>query len=189
MAERGFTLIEALVAIFVVTVGLLGLVGLHIRLQQGEAEAYHRAQALVLLDGIVDRITTNRATAPCYAITNNDGTGLPYAGVADGGHAPDYTCSGYGDVNTQARAVADLLEWDAALLGSAEALGGNALGGALNARGCITFDPATGIYAVAVSWQGVSETVAPDQPCGANRYGSEARRRVVWTTLSIADLL
>jgi type IV pilus assembly protein PilV len=186
---RGFTLIEVLVALVVVSIGLLGLVGLHTRMQQAEYEAYNRAQALVLLDAIVDRINANRATAQCYAVTANDGTGLPYVGVADGGHAPAFTCSGFGDVNTQTRAVADLGEWDAALRGAAEAQGGNAIGGALNARGCVTYDAVTDVYTVAVAWQGLFETAAPAHPCGTNRYGSEARRRVVWATFRIATLL
>jgi len=186
---RGFTLIEVLVAIVVVAVGLLGLVGLHVRLQQAEFEAYNRAQALVLLDAIVDRINANRATAQCYAVTANDGTGAPYAGVADAGHAAAFTCAGFGDVNTQARALADLGEWDAALRGAAEMSGGNSIGGALNARGCINYDPATDVYTVAVAWQGLAETAAPAHPCGLNRYGNEAQRRVVWTTFRVATLL
>lgn len=176
-------------AIVVVAVGLLGLVGLHTRLQQAEFEAYNRAQALVLLDAIVDRMNANRATAQCYALTANGSSGAPYVGVADAGHAAAFACSGFGDVNTQARAVADLGEWDAALRGAAEIAGGVSIGGALNARGCINYDAATDVYTVAVAWQGVAQTAAPGHPCGTGRYGNEAQRRVVWTTFRIATLL
>lgn len=186
-AGTGFTLIEVLVTLVVIALGLLGLAALQVRTQQAEFEAYNRVQALVLLDAIVNRINANRATAPCYAITT--GSGAPYLGVPDAGHAGAITCSGYGDVNTQQLAVNDLDEWDRVVQGTTELVGATAVGAALGARGCISFDPASSTYTVAVAWQGIAETSAPTVSCGNNLYGAETRRRVVWTTLRIANLL
>ena len=183
----GFTLIEILVTLTIIAVGLLGLGAFQARTQQAGLEAYNRVQALVLLDGIVNRINANRQTAPCYAITTP--AGIPYLGYADAGHAGAISCAGFGDVNTQQLAVDDLNEWDQILKGARETVAGNATGAALGARGCISLDAATSTYTVAVAWQGVTETAVPTVACGNNAYGTETRRRVVWTTFRPATLL
>jgi type IV pilus assembly protein PilV len=190
----GFTLIEVLVTLTIIAIGLLGLGAFQARVQQAELEAYNRAQALVILNSMVNRISVNRQTAPCYVITT--GTGIPYMGYADANHLGAVSCSGFGDVNTQARAVADLNEWDVMLQGTTEAVAvvGTATGGALGARGCISSTSAgssIAYYTVAVAWQGITDTVTPTSPtgdCGNNLYGPETRRRVVWTTVSVAIL-
>ena len=73
--------------------------------------------------------------------------------------------------------------------GGLETVAGIATGAALGARGCIIFDPATLTYTVAVAWQGMVETQPPTVACGNNAYGTESRRRVVWTTFKPATLL
>ena len=188
----GFTLIEVLVTLAIIAIGLLGLGAFQARVQQAELESYNRAQALVILNAIVNRIDANRQTAPCYAITT--GTGTPYLGYADAGHAGTISCTGFGDVNTQAMAVADLNNWDQMLNGATETVssGTIATGGALGARGCISAvigGSSIAFYIVAVAWQGMTETVAPTIDCGNNLYGTETRRRVVWTIVSVAHLL
>src|SRR4051812_29458926 len=117
------------------------------------------------------------------------GAGAPYLGYADGSHAAPITCVGFGDVHTQQMAVDDLNEWDALLKGASEAVGGIAGGGALAARGCISFDAVTLTYTVTIAWQGLSQTVVPTVACGNNTYGSERIRRVVSTTFRPATLL
>ena len=87
----------------------------------------------------------------------------------------------------------DLVDWDNALEGAAEVKGGASVGAILNARGCITQDPATGNYRVAVAWQGMATTIAPtavdpNATCGLNQYGNEALRRELSITFRIADL-
>ena len=185
--SAGASLIEILMTLVIIALGLLGLGAFQMRTQQMGLEAYNRAQALVILDAIVNRINANRQTAPCYAITT--AAGAPYLGFTDGNHASAVSCAGFGDANTQQLAVNDLNEWDQILQGGMEAVAGNAIGAALGARGCITFDPATSIYTVAVAWQGMVDTQAPTVACGNNAYGAETRRRVVWATFRPATLL
>jgi type IV pilus assembly protein PilV len=50
--------------------------------------------------------------------------------------------------------------------------------------------PGTGVYTISVAWQGLAPTVAPVSTltCGSGAYGDEARRRVVTSTLRIAQL-
>lgn len=183
-ASGGFAMVEVMVSIAIILLGLLGLAGLQTRAQEAEMESYQRVQALILLQDMVDRINANRKTAPCYAVTT--GAGTPLLGT---GSAVAIGCVGYGDANTQAQAVADMTEWQNLLLGASETLAGNSVGAMLGARGCITLtDPANNVYTIAVAWQGLTDTTAPAVACGNNLYGTETRRRVVWTTLQIADL-
>ncbi len=184
---RGFTMVEVLVTVVVMLLGLLGLATLHVRVQQAELEAYQRAQAMTLLADMVSRINSNRQTAPCYAVTGTAGT--PYLGAAGSAHLGAPACMGYGSASTQARAVGDLTAWDGLLNGTTENLGANAVGAMIGARGCVSFDSVTNTYTVAVAWQGIADLPAPAVNCANNLYGSESKRRVVWTTLTIATLL
>ncbi|HKA45906.1 MAG TPA: type IV pilus modification protein PilV [Burkholderiales bacterium] len=187
LRQRGFTMIEILVTIVIVAVGVLGLGAMHLRVQQAEMEAYQRIQALTLLSDMVDRINANRQTAQCYAFTA--GGGAPYLGATGSGHLAAPTCIGFGSVATQALAVNDMTAWDGYLNGNSETQGGNAVGAMIGARGCVSYDAATGTYTVAVAWQGLSDMPAPTVSCGDNLYGAETKRRVVWTTLRIATLI
>ncbi|MFJ1257020.1 hypothetical protein [Cupriavidus sp. CuC1] len=60
----------------------------------------------------------------------------------------------------------------------------------IGARGCVSFDAASGIYLVSVAWQGKGKTAAPTAGLGRGKglNGDEALRRVVSTTLQIANL-
>jgi type IV pilus assembly protein PilV len=184
---RGFTMVEVLVTIVIICLGLLGLAQLHVRIQQSELEAYQRAQALTLLSDMVSRINANRQTAPCYAITGTAGT--PYLGAAGSDHLDAPTCMGYGYASTQARAVSDMTAWDGFLNGTSETQSGAAVGAMIGARGCVSFDAVTNTYTVAIAWQGIADMPASTVNCANNLYGSETKRRVVWTTLTIGTLL
>ena len=190
-------MIEVLVSLVIIMFGLLGLAGLQTRMQQAEFESYQRSQALVLLYDMIDRINTNRATVPCFVVTTDLVAGTNYLGA--GAAAP--TPCGYS--TTQNNAIADITitEWDNLLKGAAETKGVNQVGAMVGARGCISYNSAaelldaagapmagTGIFTVAVAWQGTSETFAPTVACANNLYGTELRRRVVSETFRIANL-
>lgn len=61
--QRGFTLIEILVAMVVLAIGLLGLAGLQTTAIQFTNSAYFRSQATSLAYDIADRMRTNRQVA------------------------------------------------------------------------------------------------------------------------------
>ena len=188
--QRGFSLVEILVTLVIVLIGLLGLAGVQMRAHQAELESYQRAQALVLVADMADRINANRKAPQCYAVTTNTATGTPYLGS---GNAAAASCAGWGTAALQAIAVADVTAWDNLLKGSAETLGGANVGAMIGARGCISRDAATETYRIAVAWQGLAPTAAPTAAdaaatCGLNLYGDERLRREVSTSVRIANL-
>lgn len=189
---RGFSLIEVMVTVFVLTLGLLGLAGIQGRALTAENEAYQRAQAGIFLADMADRLSANRLTAPCFV--QNFGTGVNALTA----------CAGL-SVGAAAMSSADLVMqgWHDQLMGTAVTSGSSTnVGGVLNARGCILqHSTDTNLYYIAVAWQGFADTVAPAAPngadanlvtavaCGTGSYGaSDALRRVAWTSARIANL-
>lgn len=182
-------MLEVLIAIVIASIGLLGMAGLSARSIDAEYESYQRAQALILLQDMVDKINANRKAAGCYAFTDPS-TGAPALGT---GTSLTPSCTAYGTASQQQRAVDDLNDWNTKLLGAAEQQSGTSTGAMQGARGCVTFDPISGTYQISVVWQGMIDTVAPTSTdatwvCAANLYGAETKRRLVAITLGIANL-
>ena len=177
--QRGFSMLEVLITIVVVSLGLLGMAGLQARVQVSEVESYQRAQALLLLTDMVNRIATNRSVPATYVTTSPLGAGM--------------TCPTTPTTLQQN----DFVEWCNALQGAAETSGGNKLGAVIGGRGCIN-SIGNGEYMVTVAWQGLNPISAPATgvTCGANLYNggtgstcvSDLCRRVVTTVVRIAPL-
>lgn len=192
MNAHGYSLLEVLVALVLVSIALLGLAGLQIRAQQAEVEAYQRAQAMLLINDMADRIALNRKARRCYTVSDS-ANGTPYLGT---GNATTYTCTGWGTNDTRDLADADMAAWDDLLKGASEVVGGNNVGGLAGARGCVYFDPDPdpGLpdepeeVTVTVAWQGEAESAAPADQCATGLYGDEKLRRVASDTLRFADL-
>jgi type IV pilus assembly protein PilV len=199
-AESGFLMIEVLVALALVLIGILGLVGLQSRAHQGEMESYQRTQALVVLRDLVDRLETHRQAATCFGFTTSSGS--PYVGT--GGTLPG-VCNATGVPATDQAALDAITAWSSHLEGTSELSGGSNVGAMINAVGCVALDPAPDtvtpdMYTVAVAWQGLSDlppaTPAADASageknaaaCGTGLFGTEARRRIVWTTIELGKL-
>lgn len=178
------TLIEVLVTIVILAVGLLGIAGLQSRLQVSEMESYQRAQALILLNDMANRLASNRNDAINYVT----GTASPLG--------TNMTCP----TDTSSRRNIDLREWCQALQGAGEKLSDNSSVGALvGGRGCIQEAPVgSGQFLITVAWQGLTPLSPPAAAvaCGANSYdgpsGSVCEddrcRRVVTTVVRIATL-
>jgi type IV pilus assembly protein PilV len=67
---KGFSLVEVLVALLVLSIGLLGLAALQTTSLQFNTGSYHRTQATFLAYDIIDRMRVNIG-----AVANSDGTG------------------------------------------------------------------------------------------------------------------
>jgi type IV pilus assembly protein PilV len=184
-AQRGVTMIEVLITIVLLAFGLLGLAGLQTRMAAANTEAYQRAQALLLLEDMVDRLNANRNDAPSY----ETGTAAPL-GTYD---AQPATCD-----LVAAGVLRDQCEWSNALKGAAEKKGAANIGAMIGARGCVERvqapNPtpgvcAPGIYRVTVTWQGLNATTAPALLCGQGSYGADAAlQRVVSLKVVVALL-
>lgn len=85
MRQKGFTLLEVLVAILVLSIGLLGLAGLMASSLRNNHSAYYRSQATWLAYDVIDRMRTNRPNAPDYIV------GLGGASAAGGLAGADVT--------------------------------------------------------------------------------------------------
>lgn len=62
-AMAGLTLVEVLVALLVLSIGLLGLAGLQMTVLRSNHSAYQRSQATLLAQDITERLQANRAAA------------------------------------------------------------------------------------------------------------------------------
>jgi type IV pilus assembly protein PilV len=188
-AQRGITLVEVLVTLVILAIGLLGLVALQARVQVLQAEAYQRAQALMLLKDMAGRLANNRNNAAEY-VTDADapvGTGVNCANI---------------DL-LDPRAEADLIQWCTALQGAGEALGAANVGAMLGGRGCVE-DAGSGAFLISVAWQGLAalppppsdpDAVITPPACASGLYNGDEGpciddqcRRVATTVVIIPDL-
>lgn len=177
--QRGATMMEVLVTMVIVAFGLLGVAAFQAKAQVGAVESYQRAQAIILLDDMVSRLTGNSANAASYLS----------ASVGTGDTQP-------ADCTTLVQgAQRDLCEWSQSLKGAAEkSETGTQVGAMIGARGCVIQvqapNPLIGvcqpaIYEVSVAWQGLHETRAPTLTCGLNQYGNEKYRRVISARVTV----
>jgi len=178
---RGSSLVEVLVTLVILAVGLLGVAGLQSKVGVAEMESYQRAQALLALSQMTERMSANTSQAASYVSAAPVGTG----------DAQPADCTGIAP-----RPNRDLCEWSHTLKGTSERSGGGASTGAMvGGRGCITQlqapNPAlgvctAGVYQVSVAWQGMAPTVVPALACAAGMYGAnDANRRVIAATVSV----
>ena len=180
-AGNGFSLIEVLVALVITALGLLGLAALQAKLQLSGIESYQRAQALLLVQDMGDRIATNRKNAGAYVTTS---------GTLGTGDTPASDCSTLTTI-----ALRDRCEWSKTLQGAAEKAGTEQRGAMTGARGCVQ-DLGNASYLVSVAWQGLIPLAAPaGVTCGAGLYGASGTpcaddkcRRAVSTIVRIGTL-
>jgi type IV pilus assembly protein PilV len=180
--QAGTSLVEVLVTVIVLAFGLLGIAALQAKAQVGNLESYQRAQAVVLLQDLRARISTNGSQAATYVTTTPLGT--------DGHPAAD--CS-----TVTGTAARDLCEWGNALKGAAEVdtASGSSVGAMIGARGCIEVVQAAnsaagvcqpGIYRLTVAWQGMHPTKVSNLACGKNNFGTDdSYRRAIAVQVAV----
>lgn len=87
-AQNGFTLLEVLVTMVVMSLGLLGYAGLQVASLKNSASAYQRSQVTILAYDMIDRMRANRvqAVAGVYNIAigaSPGGAGIAGADLVD----------------------------------------------------------------------------------------------------------
>jgi len=139
-AQRGITLVESLVALVVLSVGMLGIAGLYISSLKAGRSALVRTQAVALATDIADRIRANRA-------------GLGGYNTASYADAPAIktACLG-GDCTPAVLAEDDLGRWQAMIQ----------LLMPSDAKGTVAFEdvaaPAPDRYTITISWRESGDT-------------------------------
>jgi len=128
-SERGFTLIEALIAFVILSVGLLGIVSLQAMAKTSQHLALQHTRAVTLADAIVERIRVNPAGIEAYDI----GTANAVGDAPTAEPSPD--CRTAACTPTEL-ALHDLWTWEQALLGAGAKVGAENTAGLIAPRGC-----------------------------------------------------
>jgi len=187
--ERGFTLIEALIAFVLLSVGLLGIVSLQAMAKSSQQLALQHTRAVTIADAIVERIRVNPAGSAVY----NIGTGSPVGVTPMGEPSPD---CGAAACDPDELAAHDLWAWEQALLGAGAQISGTNTAGLIEPRGCIVFTAApdrarTGQLSVIIQWRGLKQSYDAVQSgevaCGGEAAGTDLYRRQVVTNTYVVD--
>ena len=181
--QRGTSLIEILVAVFVVSIGLLGVARMEVLSKQSGYEALQRTTASMLAHEIMEKMRANPTALVNYSnLTVGDGS------IA----TPGTDCTAVNCTTPVEIAAFDIWQWEQVLMGATETLAGNNTGGLVEPRGCIT-GPAggPGAYTIAIAWRGNTPLPNPATTnCGegANLYGAnEEYRRVLLINFFVSD--
>lgn len=187
-SQNGFTLIEALIAFVILSVGLLGIVSLQALSKQSQHQAVQRARAINVADTIIERIRINPAGLPTYNI------GLTPKGVTPASE-PTPNCRSATCTPVQL-ADYDLWEWEQAMVGTMIMAGTAPTSGLIEPRGCIVFTAApgrtnTGLVNVLIQWRGLhdsTDAVQGGEPvCGGAAAGTDTYRRQVSVNTFVID--
>ena len=63
--QRGFSIVEAMVALLVLSVGMLGIAGLYVTTLRASGSALYRSHAINFAADMADRIRSSRSSAMC----------------------------------------------------------------------------------------------------------------------------
>lgn len=160
--DAGFTLLELLISVIVLSLGVLSVASLQITSTQANFGASQRLEATMLANAVIDRMRANAERLDHYADSTLDGTDAPT------GNEPSGCVEGMSEANClTATATRDLwdLHWEAhqsAMLTAPVV--------------CIRQNAAApGEMTVVVAWSGMYERVdddaAPDDACGQAGLG------------------
>lgn len=135
--QRGFSLVEVLIALIIMSVGMLGIAGLYVQSMQAGRTSVFRHHAVTLAGDVADRIRAN-----------------PRAGIAYAGGGTNNNCVGAGiDCSEVEMASNDIFLWNQQ---AAESLPNGNIVIAFD----ITVVPPS--YTIAVNWDEPGED--PDDP-------------------------
>lgn len=190
--QHGFSLLEVLIALVILSIGLLGIAGLQVTSKQTNFEGVQRTTATMLARDMIERMRVNAGQLNAYL---NSGTGFEF--TPDAGYTTAATDCSSTDCDTATMVNYDLYEWEKAIVGTSELTSGGAnSGGLVSPTGCISYptgQPA-GTVTVAIAWRGMTNIGNPTiDTCGEttglydDTAGDNAFRRVLVVTTFISD--
>ena len=177
-SNRGFSLVEMLVALVVFSVGLLAIAGLQTMSKQANFEALQRTAASQIAYGLLADMRVNGDAINVYL-------GGGELGGGNRGAEPAPNCSGASVCNAAQKATHDLWFWEQVLDGNLEMSGNAGAGGLVLPTLCVAgpVGGGAGIYTVTVAWRGTaSMTNNTANACGSasGNYGpGMAFRRIM----------
>jgi type IV pilus assembly protein PilV len=161
--ERGFSLIELLVAVVIFSVGMLAVAGLQTVSKRANFEGLQRATATQVANGLLEDMRTNGDAMATYLAAGELGGGVV-------GSEPAPTCKGASVCNSVQKAAHDLWFWEGVLDGDQVVNANGSVGGIVTPTICIN-GPAgagAGVYTVTIAWYGtVAMTDSGASLCGA----------------------
>ncbi|REL26003.1 type IV pilus modification protein PilV [Thalassotalea euphylliae] len=171
--SKGMTLIEVLVALFILVTGVLGAIALQTNAKQGSFDAMQRSLASALAQDIIERMRNNNA----------DGLILEgYEGVYGAASLtkPSPSCQTQATSCTPAELrTYDLYEWTEMIRGAEAVESNKNVGGLINAVGCIVHNNQQ--VTVTIVWDGKTKTSDAGGSCGGSTVNS-SRRQIQLTT-------
>lgn len=183
--QGGIGLIEVLIAMLIFALGILGMATMQVNAKRVSYDALQRSIATALTRDIVERMRSNpSATAlAVFGAVNNLGGGTILA-------APS-ACTQLSPCSPTQMATRDIWEWEQALDGASEVVGGVNAGGLVSPKACITY--AAGLVTVTIAWKGnngQTDDIAANT-CGRNLglYGTgEVDRQLLVVTTYIEEV-
>lgn len=181
-SQKGFSLVEVLIALFILAVGILGIIGLQLFAKQNNFDAIQRTSAAALASDIVERMRMNRSALADYISTAE-----PVVAPAE----IPATCNNVAAACTPTQVAAhDLATWYSLISGlSDQDKDGNNVGGLTEPSACIIQDPdgsgVTSEYRIVIAWRGrnplsnSTRSTCGDDATGA-RYGANNMYRRIY---------
>ena len=158
--QTGFSLLEVLIALLVLSIGLLGIAGLQATSKRTNFEAIQRTTAVLLARDIIERMRANADVLASY-------TGVTVTPGSLAAPNPACTSANPCDDETQLAAY-DLYQWQQAISGASETKGGVNTGGLVEPYGCIVAGVNPNEVTVTIAWRGLIELTSPSaNPCGS----------------------
>lgn len=154
----GFSLLEVLIAILVLSIGLLGLAGMQLQGAEGTNSAYFRSQATLIANELAERLHVNRP-----AVDNSDYAATNIANSEDhcNNNVPNPWCDSVGNALAESCNPTEMATFDihSAACGIDERLPTGGL-----AIACADVDPTDGVdctigspHLITVSWNEVDD--------------------------------
>ncbi|MBN1239120.1 MAG: type IV pilus modification protein PilV [Gammaproteobacteria bacterium] len=176
--QRGFSLIEVLIATVVLSIGVLGISGLLTVSRQSTFDAVQRSTAAEMAYALLEQMRSNDSELEFYVTAGTLGRGSRGAEPA-ACNDPNNPCE------SDAFAAHKLWEWERMLDAGAESTAAGGSGGLVSPSACVDgpVDGSAGEYVVAVAWRGrigLSDPTVSDCGAGSGLYGdNDEFRRVV----------